>query len=249
MSDVDVVDVEDETPPDVSEDANDGDARVTGNTCRHCGKPFAWSGSRWKHEQKCPKRPHDEPGDAEKPTAPATKGERKPRAPRPRRHSAADILGGIWSQGARFVPSVPAQRAMAWQAPGAGRTLDRALAGSFVDRLVLQRVVGTKDKYAPVISLVSLPLTVMVIDQQPAMLPVLAPQLRAVIKENMIAALEAKAIEDAETAKLQAAAEAAGMEWETTDPETGEKMDIIDALIRDLLAPAEASGEPQEATA
>lgn len=237
--------VDDDTPPDRDKDG----PSPTKGKCRYCAKPYASRGSLWKHETKCALQSavfgtpadQDKGGESE-PKRTTTPRERKPRtaAPPGKRHDASGFLGGAWGTAARFVPSLPAQRAMAWQAPGAGRILDKALAGTVVDKWVLQKVGGYDDKYGPLLSLVSLPVMLVIIERQPAMLPVLAPQLRSVVKDNLAAALDAAAAERRQTEELQAKAEAAGIEWESIDPVTGERVDIVDALIQDLL------GRPQE---
>ena len=238
-----------ELPPDVSNDGTveSAEKRKGTNACRHCGKQYASRGSLWKHEQLCAAKSFilgDSPEqgkDVETKGADgtskkaATPRERKPKQPTGKRHDASHILGTVWSQGARFVPSAAAQRAMVWQAPSAGRILDQAAAGTMVDRWVLQKIASQESKWAPVVSLVSLPLMLVLIDKNPALAPVLLPQLRNVVKDNLAAALATKAAEKEEMAELEALAEKAGMEWEQVDPETGEKMDLIGSVLAELL--------------
>ena len=213
--------------------------------CERCGKQFANRSGLWKHKPKCAVEPADAPEQPK--DTPRTPAERKPKlapAPRGKRHDCSHLLGPVWTQLARFVPSVPAQRAMVWQAPGAGRVLDNALAGSVVDKWVLQKVSGVESKYKPAVDLVTLPAALIMVEKQPALFPVLRPILASTIKANLEAALDAAAAEKADEDKLRAKAEAAGMEWEAeeVDPETGKtvKVSIVEAILRDLMAPADA---------
>lgn len=233
--------------------------------CETCGKQYANRAGLWKHKPKCVAETalgtsrSDQGEDAgttkdgaTKSETKPTRGERKPRtggnAPRGKRHDCSHLLGPAWTQLARFVPSVPAQRAMLWQAPGAGRVLDNALAGTVVDKWVLQKVSGTESKYRPAIDLVSLPTMLILLDKQPALLPVIAPMLRGTIKANLEAALDAKAAEKAEDDKLRAKAEAAGFEWEqeVIDGETGQKIkvDLIDQIISSWFEDVPANAVP-----
>lgn len=246
-----------ELPPDVSNDGTveSAEKRKGTNACRHCGKQYASRGSLWKHEQLCAAKSFilgDSPEqgkDVETKGADgtskkaATPRERKPKQPTRKRHDASHILGTVWSQGARFVPSAPAQRAMVWQAPSAGRILDQAAAGTMLDRWVLQKIASQESKWAPVVSLVSLPLMLVLIDTNPALAPVLMPQLRNVVKDNLAAALATKAAEKEEMAELEALAEKAGMEWEQVDPATGEKMDLIGSVLAELLGQVRQEAE------
>ncbi len=203
--------------------------------CERCGKQFANRSGLWKHKPKCAVEPADAPEQPK--DTPRTPAERKPKlapAPRGKRHDCSHLLGPLWTQLARFVPSVPAQRAMVWQAPGAGRALDDALSGTVVDKWVLQKVSGAESKYRPAIDLVSLPVMLMMVERQPASFPVIAPMLRSAVRANLEAALDAKATEKAQDDKLRAKAEAAGLVWETIEKDQdGQdvKVDLVDRIL------------------
>ena len=203
--------------------------------CERCGKQFANRSGLWKHKPKCAVEPADAPEQPK--DTPRTPAERKPKlapAPRGKRHDCSHLLSPLWTQLARIVPSVPAQRAMVWQAPGAGRALDDALSGTVVDKWVLQKVSGAESKYRPAIDLVSLPVMLMMVERQPASFPVIAPMLRSAVRANLEAALDAKAVEKAEDDKLKAKAEAAGLVWETTEKDQdGQdvKVDLVDRIL------------------
>ena len=203
--------------------------------CERCGKQFANRSGLWKHKPKCAVEPADAPEQPK--DTPRTPAERKPKlapAPRGKRHDCSHLLSPLWTQLARIVPSVPAQRAMVWQAPGAGRALDDALSGTVVDKWVLQKVSGAESKYRPAIDLVSLPVMLMMVERQPASFPVIAPMLRSAVRANLEAALDAKAVEKAEDDKLKAKAEAAGLVWETIEKDQdGQdvKVDLVDRIL------------------
>jgi hypothetical protein len=203
--------------------------------CERCGKQFANRSGLWKHKPKCAVEPADAPEQPK--DTPRTPAERKPKlapAPRGKRHDCSHLLSPLWTQLARIVPSVPAQRAMVWQAPGAGRALDDALSGTVVDKWVLQKVSGAESKYRPAIDLVSLPVMLMMVERQPASFPVIAPMLRSAVRANLEAALDAKATEKAQDDKLKAKAEAAGLVWETIEKDQdGQdvKVDLVDRIL------------------
>ena len=252
-----------EEAPAIDASASDSATHV----CDGCGRSFGSRFSLSAHKRTC-KGPgqkakaatSDDEGDDsatsanERAATSATPRQRKPRIPARsgKRHDCSGLLGPLWAQLARFVPSVPAQRAMVWQAPGAGRVLDNALAGSVVDKWVLQKVSGVESKYKPAVDLVTLPAALIMVEKQPALFPVLRPILASTIKANLEAALDAAAAEKADEDKLRAKAEAAGLEWEAeeVDPETGKtvKVSIVEAILRDLMAPADAF-EPDAAAA
>lgn len=219
--------------------------------CERCGKQFANRSGLWKHKPKCAVEPADAPEQPK--DTPRTPAERKPKlapAPRGKRHDCSHLLGPVWTQLARFVPSVPAQRAMVWQAPGAGRVLDDALSGTVVDKWVLQKVSGAESKYRPAIDLVSLPVMLMMVERQPASFPVIAPMLRSAVRANLEAALDAKATEKAQDDKLKAKAEAAGLVWETIEKDQdGQdvKVDLVDRILSGWFEGAVPEEEKQDA--
>ena len=220
--------------------------------CSYCGKEFRAYNSMWKHRVRCRLReatgqaspPEDQAKEGEKPT---TRKERKPTVPAPsKRHSCAHLLAPLWGQLARLAPSLPAQRAMAWQAPGAGQVLDQALAGTTVDRWVLQKVVGQESKYRPALDLLSLPVMLAVAERNPSMLPVLLPALRSLVRSNLDAVLSAKAVKKAEDSKLRAKAEAAGLEWEAQVID--EQGNVVTVDLPDQIVAALLSGPEEPAT-
>lgn len=213
--------------------------------CPDCGKECASQFGLYAHRRWCkgtpPAPPKTGPKAEGSPAKP--KAEKPPTVPAPSRKKrvpCAHLLGPLWGQLARLVPDVPAQRAMVWQAPAAGESLDKALAGSLIDRWVLQKVASTESRYRSAYDLVSLPVLVAIVNRQPHLFPMLRPVLRESIKANLDAALDAKAQEKIDDDRLRRKAEAAGLEWETeqVDPETGQKVkvDLIDHQLQVFFA-------------
>lgn len=243
-----------EEAPAIDASASDSATHV----CDGCGRSFGSRFSLSAHKRAC-KGPgqkakaatSDDEGDDS--ATSATPRQRKPRIPARsgKRHDCSHLLGPLWTQLARFVPSVPAQRAMVWQAPGAGRVLDDALSGTVVDKWVLQKVSGAESKYRPAIDLVSLPVMLMMVERQPASFPVIAPMLRSAVRANLEAALDAKATEKAQDDKLKAKAEAAGLVWETIEKDQdGQdvKVDLVDRILSGWFEGATVpEGEKQDA--
>lgn len=77
----------------------------------------------------------------------ATK-EKAPKQARPRgdrRESAADLMGRGWGSAGRYMQRnghVPTGRMVTFQAPIAGEILDEAVAGTWVDKMAIQRIVA-----------------------------------------------------------------------------------------------------------
>jgi len=204
--------------------------------CPKCGKTFGNRAGLGSHKVFCKGVAPDDvsSSDGKGTSTTLPKGTPPKAKPSGKRHDTAPILGPLYGALARFVPSPAAQRAIAWQAPGAGRALDQALAGSFVDRLLLQKAASAQDKYTPLMSLVGLPVMLALCEKNPALFPVLHGQMRSAISYSIEAALDAAAEEKKRQDKLREKAEALGMGLTTTDDE-GKQIDLIDAALAELL--------------
>ena len=218
------------------------------HACPACGREFGSQRAVAVHRLRgCKGKTAEKPQTAERP--PKTAAVKA--APARRRVPCAHLLGPLWSQLARLVPDVPAQRVMVWETPAAGAALDKAVAGTVVDRWVLQKIASTESKYRGAWDLLSLPIMVAAVNRQPALFPVVRPMLREAIKANLDAALDAKIVEAADDQRLRAKAEAAGLQWETdeVDPETGRpiKVDLIDRTLAEFFGPLGAEEAQPEA--
>jgi hypothetical protein len=165
----------------------------------------------------------------------ATKAPRRPSGGSGRREPASDVLGALWSGAATYlVPMVspPAARGMAFVAPGAGDILDRAIAGTPLDNMVLQRVAGAGERLSELRDLVELPALLAFAGVRPMVLmdPTFQTALRKGVRRQLHTVVEVMRREREEEEELQRAAVALGM-VESPDDQ------IIDQIIRNLLGP------------
>ena len=117
--------------------------------------------------------------------APPAKARRKvrvpkvtePKAPRSGRKSAAKLLSWAWEGLGTMLPG-RVGGVLAWEAPAAGPILDRALAGSFVDRWLLQRAAQIEDRYEPVVMLLVPAMAAMAADLGQPVPPFMEPLVR-----------------------------------------------------------------------
>jgi hypothetical protein len=175
-----------------------------------------------------------------KPAAKKARATRKAPAPRApaaarRREPATDILGAAWSGAATYlVPmfSPAAARGMAFVEPGAGDILDRAVAGTPVDNIVLQRFAGAGERLADLRDLMELPVLLGFAGVRPMVVmdPTFQKALRRGVRRQLHTVVEVMRRERAEEEELQAAALELGLVESPADP-------IIDQIIRDLLGP------------
>jgi hypothetical protein len=78
-----------------------------------------------------------------------------------------------------------------WQAPAAGEMLDDALAGTFVDRRLLQPAVKTRGRLDVVAAIVGPPAIIFAIEQNPARAAQLIPILKSTIRSSLPSLLPA----------------------------------------------------------
>jgi hypothetical protein len=145
------------------------------------------------------------------------------------------MLGGAWSLMAAFVvpmASPAAARGMQFTAPIAGAVLDDAVAGTPLDKLVLQRFAGTGRKLAGAKDLLTIPMLLLVAEQRPAMLmaPVFEKAFRKAVRDQLGSVVVAMRKEQDLEAELNQAAMDLGMK---DDPDA----DILDTICRQLLGP------------
>ncbi len=146
------------------------------------------------------------------------------------------MLGGAWSLMAAFVvpmASPAAARGMQFTAPISGAVLDDAVAGTPLDKLVLQRFAGTGRKIAGAKDLLTIPALLFVAEQRPAMLmtPLYQKSLRKAVRDQLGSVVIAMRKEQELEAELNQAAQDLGLKDD--DPDA----DILDTIIRQLLGP------------
>ena len=146
--------------------------------------------------------------------------------------SVVSILGaGLQQTGS----SVPTGRALRLEAGLLGAELDTAVAGTIIDRQIVQPLVKTKGRFEHIAPLVMLPVLTLMLDKNPAMLPTVYPVLRATMMQMLPDLVKAKKKELADEEKLRQAAQDLG----ELDPELrdlfGAGVDPIDVLIQSLF--------------
>lgn len=121
--------------------------------------------------------------------SPAPKTTEKRPGRSPKRMSAADTIGDVYSGlGSLAVQSgrhAPLGRCMQWQAPIAGEMLDDAVSGTIVDKVVLQKVVGARGKFDLLAAVVGPPMLVLAIERNPQNAEAIMPLLRSSIRSAL----------------------------------------------------------------
>lgn len=188
------------------------------------------------------------------PPKPRAPKERKPQAPReisPKRQSGEDIFATAVSAGAtmlvNFGISPPAGMALALEAGALAPELDKAVAGTVVDRVAVQPLVKAKGRWSTVASLAAFPVLVFMIDKQPEMMPVLYPALRGSVKQMLpsLVAQKKRQVED-ETKMNEAAAQLLELQSEIETLQSKREADPIDMLLASLFPPPTEPEAPPE---
>ena len=230
----------------------DTEPEVSLGGCPGCGKPLIGKQSycsdacrkRLKyHADKAEASPGAIPPDEVISSGAGQTPRPQPKAPRPKpspkssakRQEVSEMLGGFWSLMAAFVVPMasPAMaRGMSFTAPIAGPVLDDAVAGTPLDKLVLQRFAGTGRKIAGAKDLLTIPMLLLVAEQRPAMLmsPVFEKYFRRAVRDQLSSVVIAMRKEQDLEAELNQAATDLGMK---DDPDA----DILDTICRQLLGP------------
>lgn len=217
--------------------------------CEICGQEVAvfqmGNHQRRKHGTETPKATTPKKPAAEK--KPST-----PREPGPRRVSAADLLTTLVTAGAGLLvnsgASGPTGMALMMEATILGPEFDRAVAGTFIDKQVVQPLVKAKSKWSGVASLAAFPICVFALDKNPQMMPMIYPALRSSMKQILPDLVTAKKRQVADERKLnEAAAELVALDLELNHLAEDRGPDPIDILISSLFAgKASASSTPEE---
>jgi hypothetical protein len=108
---------------------------------------------------------------------------------RPRkRTSVKSELGMVWKMAANFVAAVnaPTAKAVVLEAPIAGQILDDAVAGTVIDRWLIQPFAGASDKYGPLVLLIGFPAAVYIADVLPEHRPMVEDYIRKAIVQIMV---------------------------------------------------------------
>ena len=105
-----------------------------------------------------------------------------------KRTSVKSELGMVWKMAANFVSAInaPAAKAVVLEAPIAGQILDDAVAGTVIDRWLIQPFAGASDKYGPLILLIGFPAAVYIADTHPEHRPMVEDYVRKAIVQIMV---------------------------------------------------------------
>ena len=107
----------------------------------------------------------------------------------PKRMPAADLIESGWAVMGGIVSRSPMHTALGrylqWQAPATGNVLDKALAGTMVDRKLVQPAVRAHDNLGAIGAILGPPLLIWSIERDPSKSSVLLPILRAQILASL----------------------------------------------------------------
>ena len=105
-----------------------------------------------------------------------------------KRTSVKSELGMVWKMAANFVAAVnaPTAKAVVLEAPIAGQILDDAVAGTVIDRWLIQPFAGASDKYGPLVLLIGFPAAVYIADTHPEHRPMVEDYVRKAIVQIMV---------------------------------------------------------------
>lgn len=126
---------------------------------------------------------------AKNPAAP--KAAKSPTDTKSKRIKAGDGISMVLSGLAQMVVKVdgPVGRALIFSAPATGDAVDELVAGTFVDKKVLQPFAGAADKWEKVGGIIAFPVLIAVISRNPALFNPLEEQLRAATVDVINAAV------------------------------------------------------------
>ena len=165
-------------------------------TCHFCTETFEgqWgSARRGMHEKKAHPdewakakavghKPKTKKAAAEKkPAAKKASGAVSASGAKSRRIPAGDSISTTLGMAAQLIIKVdgPTGRALQFAAPAAGDAVDELVAGTFVDKRVLQPFAGAADKWEKVGGIIAFPVLIAVISRNPALFQPLEAQLRS----------------------------------------------------------------------
>ena len=238
-----------ETPPQRPE------AAPLLTTCRYCPETFQGAAryvQRGLHE----KRKHpDEFAAAKagvKPKVKAKKGQhRKPAAtksvtgpvtpPGKKRISAADAIATNLGRIAKIVAQadLPLGRALTFSAPATGVAVDELVAGTVVDRVVVQKFAGLSDKWDKLSGAFAFPVLVAIVSRNPALYDVLESEMRDAALDVIIGSIPSLEKQKVRERKAVDALRRLGQ----VDERYATAVDPLGLFIKDIFAPAE---EPRE---
>ena len=169
--------------------------------------------------------------------------------PKSKRIPASETISLALGMAGQAVAKVdgPMGRALVFSAPATGEAVDELVAGTVVDRMVIQKFAGAADKWEKVGGIIAFPVLIAVISRNPALFQPLEGQLRAATVDVINASIP--------TLKKKAASEKKAAESLSElgkiDPRYAESDDPIKLILEDIFGAyivspnADADGETQ----
>jgi hypothetical protein len=237
-------------------------------TCHQCEPPrvfkskAALAGHSWTHRARDTvekakgaggkKVPAKKSPGAKKPTSPRPKKPTKPSTPAPARLSGVEMIGDLVDGAGTLLTErnidVPVGRLLQLEAPLLAPELDKAIAGHFVDRHLLQPAIRTEARWRVVGELLEAPILVLLAERVPEMRDIVYPRLH----KNLRRQLPALVKRYKEMADEQAEVDEAVEELSQLSPDMARifagGVDPVDMLIRSLFNAAAPDDAPEEGT-
>ena len=235
-------------------------AEAPATTCRYCSKTFDTFGparffQRGAHE----KKEHHKEWLAAKAGVKPTAKKAAPKKPnvsretskvtvKSKRIPAADTIATNLSRVGRMVArtsvsNIPIGNALDFSSAATGAAVDTLVAGTIVDRLVIQKVAGVADKWEKVGGVLAFPVLVAVISRNPALFPVLESELREATLDVIIASIPSM---QKKAAKERQAVDALS-KLRAVDPRYAEAADPILLILQDIFGAPIQAGDGGEA--
>ena len=166
--------------------------------------------------------------------------------PKAKRISAADTISTNVARVAKLFSGVdvPLSRALVFSAPATGQAVDELVAGTFVDRTVVQKLARVSDKWERLGGVIAFPVLVAVISKNPRLLPVLEDELREATMDVLVANIPTMEKKKARERKAFEALHRLG----EVDERFATAADPIGLILQDLFGfteSAEGDGETQ----
>jgi hypothetical protein len=146
------------------------------------------------------------------------------------RHDTADTISLVVTGAAQFAAKtgmLPLANTLLFEAPAAGVAIDRAVAGTFVDKKVLQPLAGGAEAWGAVGAIVSLPVMVHLVSLHPNLAVALEGQMRSAAEEILILSVPTMKKKAVKNAKLIEAL----VELGKLSPEIAADPDPVGSLI------------------
>ena len=115
-----------------------------------------------------------------------------PATPAKARKSAAENLSLLVAAGAQFAARtghLPLANALAFEAPAAGQALDGAVAGTFIDKKIVQPLNAGADKWEALGAVLTLPIMVHLVSLYPGLQEAFEPQIRRAAEDILVQSL------------------------------------------------------------